>query len=83
MVYLKSRYTITILFFVLGAFSCAGGLFVLSKLGDRLSMIEIRLLGGIMLLIFGVYFFQLSNMRHLQNRIDVLEKQNQKPGPNP
>ncbi len=75
--------TIATLSFLVGALLCAGGIFVLLNLGNSLSRSEIRLLTGIALLIFGLYFFQVSDKQHLRKRIEALEKQLPKSAPNP
>ncbi len=78
MMSLKNVPTIAIASFLLGALMCAGGIFVLFKLRDSISIAEIRILIGVTLLIFGVYCFQISNTQHLRGRIEALEKRLQK-----
>ncbi len=70
--------TIAIASFLLGALMGAGGIFVLLKLGDSLSLTEIRLLIGVSLLIFGMFFFQISDTKYLRARIEALEKRLEK-----
>jgi hypothetical protein len=83
MMTLKNTSTIAIMSFLVGVLFCTGGFFVLFKLRDSVSVTEIRFLIGVCLLVFGVYFFQVSNTQHLCRRIEALEKRLQKSEPNP
>jgi hypothetical protein len=76
------RLTAANIFFLLGALLCAQGIFVLVKLIGSISITERGLLIGVSLLIFGLYFFQVSDKQHLRERIETLEKRLQKSEPN-
>jgi hypothetical protein len=60
--------------FLCGALLCAGGVVVLFRSWGGISIAEIRLLIGINLLIWGAYFFQVSNTQNLRGRLEALEK---------
>ena len=69
---------LTTLFFLLGELAYAGGIVVLFKVSHLLSIVEIRVLISVALLIFGEYWFQASNVRHLRDWIEAIEKQQRK-----
>lgn len=73
---------IATLSFLVGAMLCAGGFAVLFKVRDTFSVTEIRFLIGVFLLVFGLYFFQVSNAQYLRKRIEALEKGLPKSEPN-
>ncbi len=60
--------------FLGGALMCAGGIVVLFRSWGGISVAEIRLLIAINLLIWGGYFFQVSNTQNLRGRLEALEK---------
>jgi len=74
MMNVKNTTMITKFSFLGGALLCAGGLVVLFRSWGGISIAEIRLLIGINLLIWGAYFFQVSNTQNLRGRLEALEK---------
>lgn len=60
--------------FLVGSLLLGGGLFVLLRCFRSFSTAEIRILIGVNLLIWGAYFFQVSDSRHLRSRLEALEK---------
>src|SRR5260370_22115878 len=64
--------------FLGGALMCAGGIVVLFCSWGGISVAEIRLLIAINLLIWGGYFFQVSNTQNLRGRLEALEKRIEK-----
>ena len=62
---------------IVGLLLCAGGLIVLVLLRDSLSTAEARLLIGLNLLMFGLFFLQISDRQQLRDKIESLREQSE------
>lgn len=76
---MKIRTIVAKLSFLAGVALLGGGLFVLFRCVRSFSAAEIRLLIGVILMIWGAYFLGLSNTQHLRRRLEELEKRSPNP----
>src|SRR5260370_34318667 len=74
MMNVKKSTMIAKLSFLGGALMCAGGIVVLFRSWGGISVAEIRFLIAINLLIWGGYFFQVSNTQNMRGRFEAMEK---------